>query len=113
MKKQSSLPALLAACLLFVPSCAVAQTQKATNASWPAYGGDPGGTRFSPATQINKSNVSQLKVAWTFRTGALDAKTDLIRKAAFETTPILIEDKLFLSTQYDHVIALNPSTGEK
>lgn len=114
MKKQTWLPTLFAVLLLLtVPSSLLAQPQKPVDASWPAYGGDAGGSRFSPATQITKSNVAQLKIAWTYRTGALDAKTDLIHKAAFETTPILFDGKLFLTTPYDHVIALNPATGEK
>ena len=32
-------------------------------ADWPYYGGDAGGSRYSPLTQINKSNVAELKVA--------------------------------------------------
>ncbi len=87
--------------------------QSAPSAGWPAYGGDSGGTRFSPATQINRENVSQLKLAWTFHTGAFPHNPDLDRKAAFESTPILVEGKLFLTTPYDHVFALNPVTGEK
>ena len=43
--------------------------------------------------------------------GALQQQTDLIEKAAFEATPILVENQLFLSTPYNHVIALNPETG--
>ena len=83
------------------------------DAAWPNYGNDPGGTRYSPAKQINRSNVPQLKVAWTFRTGALPQDEGLDHKAAFEATPILIEKKLFLSTPYDHVIALNAASGAK
>jgi len=65
------------------------------------------------ASQINRENVSQLKLAWTYRTGAMDRQTDLNHKAAFEATPILIDGKLFLSTPYDHVIALDPVSGKK
>ena len=83
------------------------------DAGWPNYGNDPGGTRYSPAKQINRSNVPQLKVAWTFRTGALPHDEDLDHKAAFEATPILSEGRLFLSTPYDHVIALNAASGAK
>jgi quinoprotein glucose dehydrogenase len=82
-------------------------------AGWPNYGHDPGGTRYSPAKQINRNNVAQLKVAWTFRTGALPHDEDLDHKAAFEATPILIEGKLFLSTPYDHVIAVSATSGAK
>ncbi len=90
-----------------------ARAQSKPDSGWPTYGNDAGGTRYSPASQINRANVAQLKVAWTFRTGALDQQTRMIRKAAFEATPILADGKLFLSTPYDHVIALDPQSGAK
>jgi len=43
----------------------------------------------------------------------MDEKTDLARKAAFEATPIMVENRLFLSTPYNHVIALDSQTGAK
>ena len=82
-----------------------------SDAGWPNYGNDPGGSRYSTARQIDRTNVAQLQPAWTYRTGALEQQTDLIEKAAFETTPILVENQLFLSTPYNHVIALDPETG--
>lgn len=90
-----------------------ARAQTAPNTSWPNYGNDAGGSRYSPASQINRNNVTQLKVAWTYHTGALPHDEELDHKAAFEATPILVDGKLFVSTPYDHVIALNPQTGEK
>jgi quinoprotein glucose dehydrogenase len=87
--------------------------QARPDAGWPNYGKDGGGTRYSPATQIDRTNVTQLKAAWTYRTGALPRDPELDKKAAFEATPILVDGKLFLSTPYDHVIALNPETGTK
>jgi len=87
--------------------------QVAGKAGWPTYGNDPGGTRYSPESQINRTNVSGLKVAWTYRTGAMETPTQLKRKAAFEATPILVDGKLFLSTPYNHVIALEPQTGTR
>jgi quinoprotein glucose dehydrogenase len=91
----------------------LAKAQSAPDAGWPNYGNDVGGTRYSPARQIDRGNVAQLRVAWTYRTGALPFDDDLDKKAAFEATPILVEGKLFLSTPYDHVIALNAVTGAK
>jgi quinoprotein glucose dehydrogenase len=86
----------------------------APDAGWPSYGHDLGGTRYSPATQINRDNVGQLKVTWTYRTGALDGlERVLTEHAAFEATPILVDGRLYLSTPFDHVIALDPETGEK
>ncbi len=97
--------------LLLVPGLVTAQT--VPDAGWPTYGNDPGGTRYSPAKQMDRGNVAQLRVAWTYRTGALPFDEDLDKKAAFEATPILVDGKLFLSTPYDHVIVLNAVSGVK
>jgi quinoprotein glucose dehydrogenase len=90
-----------------------ARGQSTEDTGWPNYGNDAGGSRYSTLTQIDRSNVTQLRVAWTYRTGALDVKTELNQRAAFEATPILVDGKLFLSTPYDHAIALDPRSGEK
>jgi quinoprotein glucose dehydrogenase len=100
------LPAIAILCWT---DAAIAQS----DAGWPNYGNDPGGSRYSAARQINRTNVAQLQAVWTYRTGALEQRTRLIEKAAFETTPILVENQLFLTTPYNHVIALNPVTGAK
>ncbi|OLB82927.1 MAG: hypothetical protein AUI12_18130 [Acidobacteria bacterium 13_2_20CM_2_57_6] len=99
--------------LLFLLPASGSFAQGKPDAGWPNYGNDRGGTRYSPAAQIDRSNVGQLKVAWTFRTGALPHDEELDKKAAFEATAILVDSKLFLSTPYDHVIALNAETGAK
>jgi quinoprotein glucose dehydrogenase len=95
--------------LLAIPVGAHSQAE----IGWPAYGNDAGGTRYSTARQINRTNVARLKLAWSYRTGAMEQKTELVRKAAFEATPILIDKKLFLSTPYNHVVALDPQNGSK
>ncbi|HPE47737.1 MAG TPA: pyrroloquinoline quinone-dependent dehydrogenase [Hyphomonas sp.] len=81
--------------------------------AWTAYGGDAQGTRYSAAGQIAPDNVGQLEIAWTFRTGALDGHEDIIRDTAFETTPILVENKLIFCTQFNEVIAVDPGTGKE
>jgi len=103
--------AILGFLLLWLVTRAVAQGKP--DAGWPTYGNDAGGTRYSNASQIDRSNVAHLKVAWTYRTGAFPHDAELDHKAAFEATPILVDGKLFLSTPYDHVIALNAETGAK
>ncbi|HWN02633.1 MAG TPA: pyrroloquinoline quinone-dependent dehydrogenase [Candidatus Dormibacteraeota bacterium] len=91
----------------------LASAQPDAGSQWPHYGNDAGAARYSPAAQIDRSNVAQLQLAWTFRTRALGHSAPLDRKAAFEATPILVEGKLFLSTPYNHVIALDPRTGAR
>jgi len=99
--------------LVMAAASRVAFGQAAGDAGWAFYGGDAGGARYSTAAQIKRENVTRLKVAWTYRTEALAVQTDLNQKAAFEATPILVDGMLYLSTPYDHVIALNPKSGTK
>ncbi len=80
-------------------------------AQWPAYGGDPGGTRYSPLDQITPGNVMHLEQAWVYRTGEDYTDTEDGEKAAFEATPIVVDGVMYLSTQTNRVIALDPDTG--
>lgn len=82
-------------------------------AQWAAYGGDPGGSRHAPLAQINRQNVVQLKIAWTYRTGELGAGFARADKLAFEATPILVRDTLYVATPTNIVIALDPATGRQ
>ena len=100
---------------LALPALALASAHAQPNGDpgWPTYSGPPGGERYSSLAQIDRESVTRLRVAWTYRTGALGARTGLEGKAAFEATPILAAGRLFLSTPYDHVIALDPASGER
>jgi quinoprotein glucose dehydrogenase len=80
---------------------------------WSAYGRDPGGTRYSPLAQVTRQNVTQLRPAWEYHTGALEPKSDLNNSAAFEATPILVDGTLYLSTPFNQVIALDPVRGKE
>jgi len=80
-------------------------------ATWGSYGGDPGGNRHSPLTQITRQNVERLQIAWTYRTGELGADFARADTLTFEATPILVRDSLYLSTATNIVIALDPATG--
>ena len=70
---------------------------------WPQYGNTYGGSRYSPADEINTDNVSELEVAWTYRTG---------QGGAFKATPIQVGDLLYVCTGGNVVIALDAETGE-
>ena len=72
MKKMKfSRPSILICCFFAAyPAIGFGQVQK--DSEWPAYGNDPGGMRYAAAAQINRGNVANLKVAWTYRTGAND-----------------------------------------
>ncbi len=78
--------------------------------SWGHYGGDPGGHRYLAADQITPQNVEDLEVAWHWRSGELDGEPPHA-ETAFEATPILFEDTLYLCTALNQVAALDPDTG--
>lgn len=75
---------------------------------WGAYGRDAQGTRYSPLSEIDRGNVARLTVAWTYRTGETEHTH---RPAKLETTPLMVDGVLYLSTPFGRAIALDPATG--
>jgi len=67
-------------CLFFLWPVYDSLAQTKPDADWPSYGNDGGGTRYSSASQIDRGNVTQLKAAWTYRTGALPHDEELDRE---------------------------------
>jgi quinoprotein glucose dehydrogenase len=90
-----------------------AQTADNSAVEWPAYGGDAGGSRYSPLTQINKGNVAQLKVAWELHTGDVSDGSNGLAKSEFEATPIVAGGTMFVTTPFNRVLALDPETGKE
>src|SRR5580704_2870028 len=73
---------------------------------WNYNGADVYNSRFQSIDQINPSNVSQLKTAWTFHTGYLSDPN-----MSMEMTPLVINGVMYIATGDDDVFALNPTTG--
>ena len=100
--------ALLALACAAMPA-ALAQTPAASD--WGYYGGDAFGQRYSSLDQINRRNVANLAVAWSYRTGELGAGFASAAKLTFEATPVLAFDLLYVETATNVVIALDPESG--
>jgi quinoprotein glucose dehydrogenase len=80
--------------------------------AWEHWGGDRGGQRFSPLTQITPANVGNLVRAWEFRTGDLDTRAlAVMARTKFQATPLLVEDSLIFCSPFNEVIALDPGSG--
>jgi len=79
---------------------AVAQTD------WPVYGGNAEGTRYSKLQQIDRANVANLKVAWTYDTG------DAFPESEMECQPIVVDGVLYATTPKLRLFALNAATGK-
>jgi quinoprotein glucose dehydrogenase len=82
-------------------------------AEWREYGGDKGGSRYSPLTQIDPDNVADLEVAWEYHTGDVDDGSETLLGTAFQNTPIMVGDTLYLCTPRNRVVALDAATGRE
>ena len=75
--------------------------------NWRVTGGSPGNPRYSALDQINRRNVAQLKVAWTYHTG--DLPPDGLSQ--IQATPIVVDGVLYTTTPTLAVIALRAESG--
>ncbi|MFO7552192.1 MAG: pyrroloquinoline quinone-dependent dehydrogenase [Haliea sp.] len=82
-------------------------------ADWPAIGAAAAAQRFTPLTQVTPKNVDRLEVAWTYRTGDVSSGTETHGATAFQATPLVVNDNMFLCTPFNRVIALDPETGQE
>jgi quinoprotein glucose dehydrogenase len=80
---------------------------------WPYWGGDAANSRYSPLTDITPANVGQLERAWEWNTGEKPNAEFNTRPGAFENTPIMIDNVLYVSTPYKRVAALDAETGRE
>lgn len=103
-------PRWLAALAVFGGAAAAAATDDTT---WPAYGNDPGGSRYADVNQITAENVDALQTVWTYRTGDLGEGFPSRARMAFEATPILIDGVLYLSTPYGQIHAVDAASGRR
>jgi quinoprotein glucose dehydrogenase len=104
----------------------------ATASDWPTYGRDKGGQRFSPLTQITPANVARLQAAWIYhmkpeadtlaqspdaaQRGAEGLSPQGRRRARFagsQVTPLIVNDRMYITTPYGRVVALDPITGRE
>jgi alcohol dehydrogenase (cytochrome c) len=75
-----------------------------STANWPVYGGDLSNTRYVANDEINSSNVQHLRLKWIFQTGVI---------GSFETTPIVEDGVMYITTPYDHVFAVDAQSGKQ
>jgi quinoprotein glucose dehydrogenase len=86
------------------PILAAAAATPPANIDWPAYLGDKERSLYSPLSQINRSNVAQLKVAWTYDTG---------EKGEYQANNLIIAGALYTASPTRKVIALDAGTGRE
>jgi quinoprotein glucose dehydrogenase len=97
---------VLGCMLLCGPSRGAAQTAgpAAAHDTWRSYGGSEDGTQFSALRQINRSNVKELQVAWTYPTGD-------DRRYAFN--PLVIDGTMYVLAKKNSIVALDAASGKE
>ena len=78
-------------------------SEKKVRQDWPVYGGAPENTHYSSLAQINRGNVAQLQMAWSFDTG---------ETGVLQTSPIVVDGVLFGITPTQKIFALDAATGK-
>jgi quinoprotein glucose dehydrogenase len=73
---------------------------------WRVYSGGPESIHYSGLTQIDRSNVKQLQVAWTF--DAADASPG----SEMECNPVVVNGVLYATTARADVVALDAASGK-
>ncbi|HEX7281282.1 MAG TPA: pyrroloquinoline quinone-dependent dehydrogenase [Vicinamibacterales bacterium] len=89
------------------------QTVASRVEGWPHYAADPAASHYSPLDQITASNVARLAVAWEWKPGEKIHPQFGTRPGAFQNTPLMIDNVLYVSTPYNQVAALDAATGRE
>ncbi|HEX6462976.1 MAG TPA: pyrroloquinoline quinone-dependent dehydrogenase, partial [Vicinamibacterales bacterium] len=92
---------------------ALAAVSPKASIEWPYYGADPAGTKYSKAADINRGNVAQLTVAWSWKPAEKPLPEFGTVPGSFENTPLMIDNVLYLSTPYNRVFALDAESGKE
>lgn len=72
--------------------------------TWRTYLGSPDSSHFTALTQINRSNVDKLEIAWTYDTG---------NERAYEFNPIVDGNTIYVIAHHSDIVALDASTGRQ
>ena len=100
---------LAAVAILLAAGVAAPAQQGAGEGEWRYYGGDAGSTKYSPLDQINRDNVTDLQVAWRWRTDNFGPRTDF----NYQATPLMVGGVLYTTAGWRrNAVAIDAATGE-
>ena len=101
---------LLAAATLVFAAVACAE-EPDTATSWPFVGSDQAHSKYSVAEEIMTDNVGELEIVWQWEPNEAPLEQYGTQPGPFQTTPIMVDGTLYLSTMYTRVEALDAETG--
>ena len=134
--------AVTLAMILVASGTAFAQRGAPANGEWPTYGGDLGGTKYSPLDQIDRSNFGDLEIAWRWLSADAFLSIDtpdggewwadsrlifeeLLRRdpdrwrdaqppylTNLKATPLMVGGRLFINMPTSQAASIDAATGE-
>jgi quinoprotein glucose dehydrogenase len=90
-----------------------AQTPSSAPVEWRYWGGDAAQSKYSTAGDITPDNVQGLQLAWKWETVDKAIPEHDVRPGNFETTPLMIDNMLYVTTSFHRIAALDPETGRQ
>ena len=94
-------------------SLLVAQSPASRQVEWPYVGGDQGNSKYAQLADINTDNVQRLHIAWQWQHGEGRRDDYNTVPGNFETTPLMVDGVLYVTTPYNNVAALEAATGKE
>ena len=96
-----------------IPGAIPESTKALSHGEWPAYAGTYAAARYSPLTQIDRTNAKNLHIAWRWKSPdmAIKEATGAGPSVANEATPLMVGGTLYTSTSLSQVAAIDAATG--
>jgi quinoprotein glucose dehydrogenase len=95
------------------PAHAQAEKVRGTATEWLNYAGDKASSKYSPLTQISGDNFNRLRTAWTWHSAEEEvAKANHLKTWVWESTPLMVDGVLYISTSLSQVAAIDAATGK-
>lgn len=93
-------PAIVPVALLLLPLASAQHNYK----TWKDFGGGPDSSKFVNLTQMNKFNVNQLTVAWTY---------PVRDRGTYRFNPIIVDNVMYVLARNSSLVALDATTGKE
>src|SRR6195952_5442263 len=98
-----------------IPGALPESTASLSSGEWPAYAGTYAAARYSPLTQIDRTNAKDLHIAWRWKSpdhAVKDGNPKIAPTRANESTPLMVGGVLYTSTSLSQVAAIEAASGE-
>ena len=113
LSKGYSMKIIVAGTIVAFTAILAAQAPSPVMVEWLYVGGTQAHTKYSPLTDVNRSNVDALEIVWEWDPNEMPMPEYGARPGRFEATPLMIDNTLYFSTMYSRVVALDATTGDE